>query len=233
MKKDLSFLNQMKIAHRGWFDQKTIAENSKEAFQCAIHKNMAIELDIQLLKDDTLVVFHDDHLKRMTGYNKYLCDCTWTEIKNLHLLNTSCKIPTLEEVLDQVHGQVLLDIEIKTGNRYKKLIQKLIPLLDSYQGKFMIKSFDFRIIYQIKKLRPQYIRGLLVLLKQNEKMKQFFIQHFLLAFLKPDFLAYNKASIKKKSIQALRKKRKVLVWTLHEKEIKKYQDVADGYIMER
>ena len=67
MRKDVTFLYGIKIAHRGLYDNKKIPENSKLAFRRALLKNMPIELDVQLLSDDTLVVFHDENLKRMTG----------------------------------------------------------------------------------------------------------------------------------------------------------------------
>ena len=52
MKKDLTFLKGMKIAHRGLFNNKDIIENTIEAFKKATEKKMAIELDLQLLKDN-------------------------------------------------------------------------------------------------------------------------------------------------------------------------------------
>ena len=58
-----------KIAHRGMFDNIKIPENSLSSFKKALKYNYSIELDIQLTKDNILVVFHDSNLKRMTGIN--------------------------------------------------------------------------------------------------------------------------------------------------------------------
>lgn len=159
--KDTSFLKGIKIAHRGLFDNQKVPENSMKAFQKAIDKKIPIELDIQILKDDTLVVFHDDHLKRMTGYNKEITECTYEEINRLFLLSTNEKIPLFSDVLRQVSGKVLLDIECKTSPRYKTLLEKSVALLDTYNGPFLVKSFDPRIVYFFKKHRPSWIRGLL------------------------------------------------------------------------
>ena len=74
--RDTSFLTQNLIAHRGYHDIKIgIPENSMLAFKRAIENNLIIELDVHVLKDGTVVVFHDDNLKRMTGIDK--------DIKNL------------------------------------------------------------------------------------------------------------------------------------------------------
>ena len=47
-------------AHRGLFDNDSDApENSLAAFKKAVDAGYGIELDVQLSKDDKLVVFHD------------------------------------------------------------------------------------------------------------------------------------------------------------------------------
>ena len=66
-----SWLVETPIAHRGYHN-KTTPENSLGAFSNAIEKGYAIELDVQLLADDTVVVFHDESLARMTGNDGYL-----------------------------------------------------------------------------------------------------------------------------------------------------------------
>lgn len=106
-------IDKLKIAHRGLFNTST-PENSLGAFQKCIDSNVPIELDIHILKDDCLVVFHDDNTKRLTGLDAKLKDLTFKEIENLNLLNTSYTIPKLNDVLKLVDGKVLIDIEIKT-----------------------------------------------------------------------------------------------------------------------
>ena len=104
------------IAHRGLYNNKEgIVENTIKAFNKAIEKGYAIELDVQILKDGNLIVFHDDNLLRLTGINKRVYDSTLEYIKSVNLLNTNEKIPTLKEVLDTVLGKVPLVIEIKSG----------------------------------------------------------------------------------------------------------------------
>ena len=62
-------LTNMIIAHRGIHNNKDIPENSIPAFKKALEKNLPIELDVHLTKDNVVVVFHDSIIKRMTGAN--------------------------------------------------------------------------------------------------------------------------------------------------------------------
>ena len=59
------------IAHRG-LHNNYIVENTLLAFLKAVEKDYAVELDIRLLKDGTVVVYHDINLKRLTGINKLI-----------------------------------------------------------------------------------------------------------------------------------------------------------------
>ncbi|MBR5305517.1 MAG: hypothetical protein IKU47_01195 [Oscillospiraceae bacterium] len=67
-KPDMSAFEGAYIAHRGYFDNENgIPENSPPAFEAAIEKGLAIELDIQLSSDGVAMVFHDADLERVCG----------------------------------------------------------------------------------------------------------------------------------------------------------------------
>lgn len=103
MNQKLSFLREPLIAHRGMYNEANgIPENSIKAFELAISYGYSIELDLHILKDDTVVVFHDDNLNRMTGVNKDLKNLTYSDIKDLKLQNTNYHIPLFKNVLDLV-----------------------------------------------------------------------------------------------------------------------------------
>ena len=62
------------IAHRG-LHNKMYPENSIGAFANAIDKGYPIEIDVQMIADGNIIVFHDYSLSRMTskdGYTKNL-----------------------------------------------------------------------------------------------------------------------------------------------------------------
>jgi hypothetical protein len=88
------------FAHRGVHDNIRIPENSIIAFKEALNNKLNIELDVQLTKDNILIVFHDNNLKRMTGIDKNINELTYNELRNLKLLNTNEHIPTFKDVLE-------------------------------------------------------------------------------------------------------------------------------------
>ena len=84
--KNLEFLKDNIFAHRGYHLEKyNVPENSLKSFEKAIQKGYGIEIDLHLLKDGNIVVFHDDNTERMTVVNKLLKDCKYEDIKELRL----------------------------------------------------------------------------------------------------------------------------------------------------
>ena len=89
------------VAHRGLHDHANgVPENSLPAFQRAVDRGHAIELDVHITADDRLVVFHDNKLERMTGVPGYLEEWTLQDLKKLRLLGTDARIPTVDELLE-------------------------------------------------------------------------------------------------------------------------------------
>lgn len=139
------------IAHRGIYDNDNgIIENSLYSFNRAIEENVPIEFDVRLTSDNNIIVFHDVNLKRLTGLDKNVSECTLEEIKELRLLDTESKIPTLDEVLSLIDGKVPILIEIKNEDKVGKLEKLLMERLKSYNGKYIIESFNLLSIVYIK-----------------------------------------------------------------------------------
>lgn len=230
--KELSYLKNIEIAHRGIHDNDKIPENSVKAFELAIKKELPIELDVHITKDNKIVVFHDDNLFRMTGINKEIKNCTYKELLKLNLLNTTYSIPTLDEVLNLINGKVLLDIEIKNDNRTKEVCNLLVEKLKNYKGKFIIKSFYLNIIYWFRINKPEYIRGILIPMNYKQKPIKLKYKRNILVYTKPDFICPNKNLVKTKFIINQRKKGKPIVaWTINnEKEKEKIKNYVDSYI---
>ena len=219
--KDLTFLKQNLIAHRGVHIDSP--ENSKEAIKEAIKKKYIIEFDVHLLKDNTIIVFHDNNLKRMTGTDKDLKDCTYEEIKNIKLLNSENHIPTLKEILELVDGKVPIIIELKYDQKTGKLEKELVKILDNYKGKFCVKSFNPFSIRWFKKNRPDYIRGLLI--SHKTKKKRFISNRLMIFLTKPDFISCNYKLYKNKKIRKQMKKIPVIAWTIkNDKNYKKFKN---------
>ncbi|MBI9013336.1 MAG: glycerophosphodiester phosphodiesterase [Clostridiales bacterium] len=209
MKKIPKWMYNVPIAHRGFFDALA-PENSLKSFQQAIDRGFAIELDVQILKDQTLIVFHDEQLKRMTGVEGNLLDCTYDDIKDLRLLTTDEKIPTFKEVLECVNGQVPLMIEFKNKFSKTKLEALGYEQLKNYTGEYVIQSFNPISVNWFRKHAPHIIRGQLASRYKNKKM--FFILKFVFRnvltniITKPDYVIYDIKGLETHIVHKLKKK---------------------------
>ena len=84
------------FAHRGLHSRnRSVAENSLEAFRLAAAAGYGIELDVQLSKDGQVVVFHDATLQRVCGVEGRVDEKTYAELSQLSLCGTGSGIPLL------------------------------------------------------------------------------------------------------------------------------------------
>lgn len=230
MKKDLSFLTKNLIAHRGCHNINLgIPENSIIAFEEAIRKNYLIELDLHILKDGSVVVFHDDNLERMTGVNINLKDCSYEQIKNLKLLGTNNFIPLFKDVLNLVDGKVPIIIELNYDNFCGILEKEVMNILKSYTGLYAIKSFSPLSVLWMKTHFPDVPRGFL---SSDLKDKSIW-SNLLLKFLNVDFISYSIDSFPNKLIEQFRKNKLVLGWTIRSNsDLEKAKKYCDNFICE-
>lgn len=118
-------------AHRGAWS--AAPENSVPALEACVALGVAImEIDVQLTADRQLVVLHDRTIDRMTNGKGDVKDQTLAELKQLRLyerdgapcdiwkrkLLTNVPIATLAEILDAARGRILLNLEIKSNEKY-------------------------------------------------------------------------------------------------------------------
>lgn len=229
--KDLKFLKETIIAHRGVHNEKDIIENSLEAFKEAVNKNYIIELDVHFLKDGEVVVFHDDNIERMTGINKNLKDCTYDEIRNIKLLNKNTYIPKFSDVLKLVDGKVPILIELKNDNKVGLLESSLVQILKKYNGKYAVQSFNPVSIMWFKNNYPNIIRGQLVCKFKNKKMdniKKFILKTmFFNIITNPDFISHSVDDLSYKEVNKIKKNKFILGWTVRNKE--RYDELIKYY----
>lgn len=223
------------IAHRGLHD-KDKPENSMGAFKKALEKDIAIEFDVHLLKDNKIVVFHDDNLKRMTGIDKKINELSYDEIKDIKLANSDEKIPLFEDVLKLVNGKVLLDIELKYDHEKYKLEDALIEILKDYTGKIVLKSFDYKTVKYLKK-KTSYKVGLLIKNLEGKNINKFdrylLKSNLFLKYIKPDFIACDYRILDYKNIKSFRTRNPIFTWTIKDENIlEQVKDKADYYLVE-
>ena len=152
------------FAHRGLHTpDKSVPENSLEAFRLAKEAGYGSELDVQLSSDGQVFVFHDDSLDRVTGVSGVAEAFPWETLSKTHLCGTEQTIPLFSDVLKEMDGKVPLIVELKTTKRYKELSQKTLDLLRDYRqrtgGDFCVESFDFRIVRWFRFHAPDILRG--------------------------------------------------------------------------
>jgi len=231
-KKNLDFLDKIRISHRGLFD-KNNPENSIGAFKNSIKKGVPIELDVRILKDNTVVVFHDADTKRMTDKLVVLKDSVYDDIKDLKLKNTGYGIPKFSEVLELVDGDVLLDIEIKYDVKNFKICREVCKYLDNYKGNFIVKSFNLMYVVWFRIFRPNYVRGFLVSVNKGQNIRNkmwFCFFKWLNVFMKMDFLVFDYRFLPNRSVDKIKKSGiPVLLYTIKGDNKVKYKDYSYIY----
>ncbi len=236
--KNTNFLREHLIAHRGFHNkEKGIPENSIGAFVEAIRNNFIIELDIHLLKDGNIVVFHDDNLMRMTNVNKNLKDCTFEEIKDLKLCGTNYNIPLFKEVLNLINNKVAIVIELKTDKKVGELEKRLVEEIIDYTGEYAVKSFNPLSVLWFKNNYPNIVRGQLSYNYYDTNFcffRKVILKEMLLNIItKPDFISYGIKSLPNKRVETIRKEKLILGWTIKNKSDYEYaKKYCDNFICE-
>lgn len=197
-----NFLTTVPIAHRG-LHSDGIPENSMAAYHAAAAKGYAIELDIRLTKDNQLVVFHDDDLRRIAKIDKKVIDCTLAQLEKVHIYGTRETIPSFERFLREINGLTPVLIEIKDIPRANKkdYIGRVVDALKDYKGDFAVQSFQPFLVKRFKKARPDIACGILATAQYGKlnfnnsfiwKLKGKLMKNMTLnALVKPDFISYN------------------------------------------
>ncbi len=189
------WLLQRPIAHRGLHQGRSVPENSLQAFEHAAAKGHPVELDVHLLADGGIAVFHDDDLLRLTGTRGALAAQSRDSLKKLHLYDTDQTIPRLEEVFEVIAGKIPILIEVKNEGTVGVLERSLLDKLRGYSGEFAVQSFNPLTIQWFKKHAPEIIRGQLACELQDISMgaykKLLLRSMYFLTLNSPMFVAYD------------------------------------------
>lgn len=223
------WLIERPIAHRGLHDGNfpdgSVPENSLLAFERAIQSEFPIELDVHLLADGEIVVFHDHGLQRMTGQEGRLASLDTKALRTLRLQGSDQRIPLLSEVLQLVDGRVGILIELKNLElRVGRLEEAVVRLLADYRGEYAIQSFNPLSILELRRRAPGICRGQL----------STGLMGIPIGWLtRPDFVAFNIQNLPKHSADRARQQIPVLAWTIREEKLlASVEDVADNLIFE-
>ena len=156
-------------AHRG--ASGYAPENTLAAFQKAVDLGAdGVELDIQLTKDDQIVVIHDEMIDRTSDGKGWVKDYTLEELRAFNYNRTKpeykhADIPTMRDVFELLKPTGLfINIEIKTGVVfYEKIEEKILALTKEMgmEDRVCYSSFNHYTVTRIHELKPDAEVGFL------------------------------------------------------------------------
>ena len=154
------------IAHRGLHDTSDRRpENSLAGFRAAIAAGYGIELDVQMSSDGAAMVFHDDHLDRLTDQIGPIAQRLAADLSGIKLSGGHDTIADLKQVLDLIAGRVPLLVEIKDqdgnmGQDVGPLEAAVATALRPYRGPVAVMSFNPHSISAFGEIRADIPLGL-------------------------------------------------------------------------
>lgn len=156
-------------AHRG--ASGYAPENTLISFQKAVELGAdGIELDVQLTKDDQIVVIHDEWIDRTSDGKGWVKDYTLEELRKFNYNKTfpeveHADIPTLREVYELIKPTNLtINVELKTGIVfYEELERKVIELTKEMgmENRVLYSSFNHYTCVKLHELCPEAYVGFL------------------------------------------------------------------------
>ncbi|MBN1259825.1 MAG: glycerophosphodiester phosphodiesterase [Anaerolineae bacterium] len=157
------------FAHRGAC--REAPENTLPAFRRAVEIGaQGVELDVHLSADGAPVVIHNDTVDAVTDGTGRVGELPLDVLQALDAgahfspAFAGTRIPTLEEVLDEVGNQVLVNIELKaaaaSGNALESAVADLVRRMGLEQ-RVWVSSFKPYALFQMRTLAPQLPCGLL------------------------------------------------------------------------
>ena len=150
------------IAHRGF--SGAAPENTLAAIRAAIEigADMA-EIDVTLTSDEEIVVIHDETLDRTTDGSGEVFGFTLAEIRQLDAGSwfdprfAGERVPTLDEVLTEVDGRILLNVEIKSEAVARGVVAKVAAAIREHGmiEQVVVSSFSPEALQQMHQAAPE------------------------------------------------------------------------------
>lgn len=158
------------IGHRG--ARGEVPENTLGGFRYLHGLGIrAVEFDVRQLKDDQLVVIHDDDFVRTAGRSQQVENCNLFEAQQFdhrHQWQAWAfeeYTPSLPHVLDCLTDFEHIEVEIKAVTdeaAAERLIIQLHQDLKGFEKAAIITSFDIKILAALQQYQSHFKRGLLI-----------------------------------------------------------------------
>lgn len=233
----MRWLTRPPVAHRG-LHGPGIPENSLAAVEAAVEEGYAVEVDVRLSADGVPVLFHDERLERVADARGPLEERTWYELSELSLEETGEAIPSLEEGLAAIDGEVPLLVELKNWGEPGRLERRTADVLDDYGGRFAIQSFNPRSLAWFRRERPEWTRGQIAGWFEGVELaayKRVLLKRLAVTWLsRPDYVAYEHHRLPYWPVSLHRSLgMPVLAWTVcTPDEVERVLEHADNVIFE-
>lgn len=154
-------------AHRG--STNLAPENTMASVVEAIALNVDyIEIDVQLSKDEQVILLHDATFKRTAGIPLAPYMLTYEEIKELNVGNYKFDTlkfvaPLLEDVIKICKYSCKLNIELKDYGHSQNLVAKVVELIEGndFVDNCVITSKSTQLLKQVRNLNPNIKIGLI------------------------------------------------------------------------
>jgi glycerophosphoryl diester phosphodiesterase len=211
------------FAHRGYSGK--YPENTMTAFKKAVETHCyGIELDVQLTKDGTVVVIHDERIDRTTDGSGWVEEFAFDELRKFNANKTHPEtsgreaIPSFDEYCAWVkQTDLVTNVELKTGSvYYSGLEEKTLAVIKKYglEERMFFSSFNPLSLILLKKIAPEIPCGLLVerpVVHAGTMCRQFGFEYY-----HPGIDGLTKAAVEECHAGG----RKVHVWTVNTVEDK-------------
>lgn len=215
-----AWIKELPVAHRGYHDlNNTVWENTLSAFSRAVEAGFAIECDLHYASDGVPIIFHDEDLERLCNLKGDVRERTSGELGLIAIGGTKDKVPTLKQLLNLVQGKVPLVLELKGREADDEgFAESVLEVLEGYEGKVALMSFDHWLLKDLKELGAPYPVGLTA----NGNTAEEYATHEKAMELGLDFISYYYADLPNSFISRQRDRGiPVITWTVRDEDARK------------
>jgi glycerophosphoryl diester phosphodiesterase len=148
------------IAHRG--SSLLAPENTRAAMELAWQEGAdAMEADFRLSRDGQIVCMHDASLKRTTGIDRRVADCSLEELRTYDAGSwkgpqfAGERIPTLEEMLSMIPPGKRFYVEVKSGLEIVEPLHDVIGASSLQKEQIVLIGLQLAVVTAIKQAIPE------------------------------------------------------------------------------
>jgi glycerophosphoryl diester phosphodiesterase len=202
-------------AHRG--SSRAAPENSLAAIRQALADGADFcEIDVQEMKDGTIVLIHDTDLMRIANSPRRIADLDYDEVRDLDAGSwfdpkfKDERLPTLEQAIALVRGRMKLNIELKYHRQEREFEERVVAIVngEGFGDQCVITSLEAKGLARVRELAPELRIGQIVTVALGK-----------VEGLDVDFLSMNARQATPSQVRANRNaKLETHVWTVNDRE---------------